>query len=216
MCQGCHGIVGWRTAFPEVYRVPKLSGQNPQYIVAALKQYKSGDRGHPSMRAIAASLTDADMANIAAYYSQDASDHGGQMTMNMRTLALAGRPRGAHVDCGDRPPTSTPARRRCRKSAPRVTASTARRPRRRITRSSPGSIPITSRRRCATTSRARARTRSWPGFAQGLTDKDIENVAAVFLYAAEQPREPLLRRGVLAKEGAVAAPFFHCRARQSR
>ena len=71
MCQGCHGIVGWRTAFPEVYRVPKLSGQNPQYIVAALKRYKSGDRGHPSMRAIAASLTDADMANIAAYYSQE-------------------------------------------------------------------------------------------------------------------------------------------------
>ena len=70
MCQGCHGIVGWRTAFPEVYRVPKLSGQNPQYIVAALKEYKSGDRGHPTMKAIAASLTDADMADIAAYYSQ--------------------------------------------------------------------------------------------------------------------------------------------------
>jgi len=70
MCQGCHGIVGWRTAFPEVYRVPKLSGQNPQYIVAALKQYKSGDRGHPTMKAIAASLSDDDMANIAAYYSQ--------------------------------------------------------------------------------------------------------------------------------------------------
>jgi cytochrome c553 len=71
MCQGCHGIPGWRTAFPEVYRVPKLSGQNPQYIVAALKQYKSGDRGHPSMKAIAASLTDDDMANLAAYYSQE-------------------------------------------------------------------------------------------------------------------------------------------------
>ena len=71
MCQGCHGIPGWRTAFPEVYRVPKLSGQNPQYIVAALKQYKSGDRGHPSMKAIAASLTDDDMANLAAYYAQE-------------------------------------------------------------------------------------------------------------------------------------------------
>ena len=70
MCQGCHGIEGWRTAFPEVYRVPKLSGQNPQYIVVALKQYKSGDRGHPTMKAIAASLTDDDMANIAAYYAQ--------------------------------------------------------------------------------------------------------------------------------------------------
>ncbi|MCC7328512.1 MAG: cytochrome c [Burkholderiales bacterium] len=70
MCQGCHGIVGWRTAYPEVYRVPKLSGQNAAYIVAALKEYKSGDRSHPSMKAIAASLSDTDMLNIAAYYSQ--------------------------------------------------------------------------------------------------------------------------------------------------
>ena len=70
MCQGCHGIVGWRTAFPEVYRAPKLSGQASPYIVAALKAYKSGDRGHPTMKAIAASLSDADMADIAAYYSQ--------------------------------------------------------------------------------------------------------------------------------------------------
>jgi cytochrome c553 len=70
MCQGCHGIEGWRTAYPEVYRVPKLSGQNAAYIVAALKEYKGGNRGHPSMKAIAASLTDADMADIAAYYSQ--------------------------------------------------------------------------------------------------------------------------------------------------
>jgi len=70
MCQGCHGIVGWRTAYPEVYRVPKLSGQNAAYVVAALKEYKNGNRGHPSMKAIAASLSDADMADIAAYYSQ--------------------------------------------------------------------------------------------------------------------------------------------------
>jgi cytochrome c553 len=70
MCQGCHGIVGWRTAFPEVYRVPKLSGQVPAYIVSSLKAYKSGDRGHPTMKAIAGSLSDADMADIAAYYSQ--------------------------------------------------------------------------------------------------------------------------------------------------
>ena len=70
MCQGCHGIPGWRTAFPEVYRVPKLSGQNPAYMVSALKEYKSGDRGHPTMKAIAASLSDDDMANLAAYFSQ--------------------------------------------------------------------------------------------------------------------------------------------------
>jgi cytochrome c553 len=70
MCQGCHGILGWRTAYPEVYRVPKIAGQHPAYIVAALKEYKAGQRSHPSMDAIAASLSDQDMADVAAYYSQ--------------------------------------------------------------------------------------------------------------------------------------------------
>jgi cytochrome c553 len=70
MCQGCHGIPGWRTAYPEVYRVPKIAGQHQAYIVKALQEYKSGARTHPSMRAIASSLSDADMANIAAYYAQ--------------------------------------------------------------------------------------------------------------------------------------------------
>jgi len=70
MCQGCHGILGWRTAYPEVYRVPKIAGQHPAYIVAALKAYKGGQRSHPSMDAIAASLSDQDMADVAAYYSQ--------------------------------------------------------------------------------------------------------------------------------------------------
>ena len=70
MCVGCHGILGWRTAFPEVYKVPKLGGQHEAYIVKALQEYKSGERTHPSMRAIASSLSDADMANVAAYYAQ--------------------------------------------------------------------------------------------------------------------------------------------------
>jgi cytochrome c553 len=70
MCQGCHGILGWRTAYPEVYHVPKIGGQHPAYIVAALKAYRSGQRRHPSMDAIAASLTDQDIADVAAYYSQ--------------------------------------------------------------------------------------------------------------------------------------------------
>jgi cytochrome c553 len=69
MCAGCHGIPGWRTAFPEVYNVPKLGGQHEAYIVKALQEYKSGERSHPSMRAIAASLSDKDMADLAAYYS---------------------------------------------------------------------------------------------------------------------------------------------------
>jgi cytochrome c553 len=70
MCTGCHGIEGWRTAYPEVYRVPLIGGQHEAYIVKALQEYKSGDRQHPSMRAIAASLTDQDMADLAAFYSQ--------------------------------------------------------------------------------------------------------------------------------------------------
>ncbi len=68
MCIGCHGIPMYRTAFPEVYSVPMIAGQSPDYIVKALRAYRSGDRGHPSMQAIAKSLTDQDMADLAAYY----------------------------------------------------------------------------------------------------------------------------------------------------
>ena len=70
MCEGCHGIDGWRTAYPEVYHVPRLGGQHAAYIAQALHEYRNGDRSHPSMRAIAGSLSDQDMANLAAYYSQ--------------------------------------------------------------------------------------------------------------------------------------------------
>jgi cytochrome c553 len=73
MCTGCHGIVGWRTAYPEVYKVPKIGGQHAAYIVKALQEYKSGERSHPSMRAIAASLSEQDMADLAAYYSAGAA-----------------------------------------------------------------------------------------------------------------------------------------------
>ena len=73
MCAGCHGIPGWRTAYPEVYGVPKIGGQHPAYIVKALQEYKSGERSHPSMKAIAASLSDKDMADLAAYYGGGAA-----------------------------------------------------------------------------------------------------------------------------------------------
>jgi cytochrome c553 len=69
-CIGCHGIPDYKGSFPEVYRVPKIGGQSAKYIEAALQAYKKGDRNHPSMRGIAASLTDQDIANLAAYYSQ--------------------------------------------------------------------------------------------------------------------------------------------------
>ena len=68
MCIGCHGIPGYKTAFPDVYHVPKIAGQQPGYIVNALKAYKTGERSHPSMRGIAGTLTEEDMKEIAAYY----------------------------------------------------------------------------------------------------------------------------------------------------
>ncbi len=72
-CQGCHGIPDWKTAFPELYRVPKLGGQKPAYIVSALKAYKSGERDFPTMRAIAADLSEADMQAVAKYYGGEAA-----------------------------------------------------------------------------------------------------------------------------------------------
>ena len=69
MCVGCHSIPGYKTAFPAVYHVPKIDRQHAAYIVSALRAYKSGERRHPSMRAIAASLSDQDMADLAAFYS---------------------------------------------------------------------------------------------------------------------------------------------------
>jgi cytochrome c553 len=70
MCIGCHGIKGYQASVPEVYRVPMISGQNAKYIASALTAYKKGDRKHPTMRGIAASLTDQDIADISAYYEQ--------------------------------------------------------------------------------------------------------------------------------------------------
>lgn len=69
MCTGCHGVPYYQTAFPDVYHVPMISGQSALYIVKALQAYKSGDRSHPSMRGIARSLSDQDMADLAAYYT---------------------------------------------------------------------------------------------------------------------------------------------------
>jgi len=68
MCLGCHGIRGYQASFPEVYKVPMISGQSAKYIVAALTAYKNGDRKHPTMRGIADTLSEQDMNQIATYY----------------------------------------------------------------------------------------------------------------------------------------------------
>jgi len=70
MCIGCHGIVGYQADFPQVYKVPKIAGQDAKYLVSALTAYRAGDRKFPTMRGIAASLSDQDIADVAAYYAQ--------------------------------------------------------------------------------------------------------------------------------------------------
>ena len=69
LCIGCHSIPDYRADYPMVYAVPKLGGQNAGYIASALTEYKKGGRKHPTMRAIATSLSDQDMADISEYYA---------------------------------------------------------------------------------------------------------------------------------------------------
>ena len=67
-CIGCHEIAGYKASFPAVYMVPKIAGQSARYIESALIAYRKGERSHPTMRAIAGSLTDQDILDLAAYY----------------------------------------------------------------------------------------------------------------------------------------------------
>ena len=69
MCIGCHAIPGYQASFPQVYRVPKIGGQTQQYIEAALKDYRQGNRNHPTMVSVAKGLTDEQIAAVAAYYA---------------------------------------------------------------------------------------------------------------------------------------------------
>ena len=74
MCIGCHGIVGYQASFPEIHKVPKISGQSEKYIISALNAYKKGERKHPTMRGISASLSDQDMADLAVFYAANGVD----------------------------------------------------------------------------------------------------------------------------------------------
>ena len=76
MCIGFHGIVGYQASFPEVYKVPMIAGQGAKYIIGALNAYKKGERKHPTMRAIAGSLSDTDMADLSAFYEKRGADAG--------------------------------------------------------------------------------------------------------------------------------------------
>ncbi|KZT17616.1 MULTISPECIES: c-type cytochrome [Acidovorax] len=70
MCIGCHGIVGYQASFPEIHKVPMISGQSAKFITAALVAYQKGERKHPTMRGIAESLSEKDIADVSAYYEQ--------------------------------------------------------------------------------------------------------------------------------------------------
>ena len=93
MCIGCHNIPRYQASFPEVYKVPKIAGQNEKYIVAALTEYRKGDRKHPTMRAIAASLSDQDIADVAAFYSK----------LGMERAATAAAPAGSAAAPAEQP-----------------------------------------------------------------------------------------------------------------
>jgi cytochrome c553 len=80
-CIGCHGIQGYQASFPEIYKVPKISGQGAKYIVSALSAYKKGDRKHPTMRGVADNLSDQDMADLAAYYESHGKVDGAMVSV---------------------------------------------------------------------------------------------------------------------------------------
>lgn len=100
MCVGCHGIVGYQATFPEIHKVPMISGQSEKYIIAALTAYKKGERKHPSMRGIAESLSEQDMADVAAYYSKKstkkASAQPSQPSAEVQALLTKGNCASCH------------------------------------------------------------------------------------------------------------------------
>jgi cytochrome c553 len=99
MCIGCHGIKGYQNSFPEIHKVPKISGQSDKYIVSALTAYKKGDRKHPSMRGIAGSLSEQDMADLAAFYSAQAGSAPSDAPKAAGTTAAALIEKGACASC---------------------------------------------------------------------------------------------------------------------
>lgn len=99
MCIGCHGIPGYQNSFPEVHKVPKISGQSDKYIVSALTAYKKGDRKHPTMRGIAGALSEQDMADLAAFYSTQVSKTAPEAPRAASVVAAALIEKGACASC---------------------------------------------------------------------------------------------------------------------
>lgn len=109
MCIGCHSIPGYQASFPEVHKVPMISGQNAKYIAAALTAYRQGDRKHPTMKGVAASLTDQDIQDIAAYYEAHGKDllgaggRGGAPSQQVQALLTKGNCIACHGEGLNKP-----------------------------------------------------------------------------------------------------------------
>ena len=90
-CNGCHAIPNYKNVYP-TYDVPKLHGQRPEYLVAALKAYKSGERSHGTMHSQASSLSEQDMADVAAYLAGPEV-----LTQSKADVPAANRPKASEV-----------------------------------------------------------------------------------------------------------------------
>lgn len=99
MCIGCHGIPGYQNTFPEIHKVPMISGQSGAYLVAALNAYRKGDRKHPTMRGIAGSLSDQDIADLSAFYASHAGKPAAETPKAPTTVVAALLEKGACVSC---------------------------------------------------------------------------------------------------------------------
>jgi len=101
-CYGCHGSENYKNAYPD-YSVPRLRHQHAAYIVAALQEYRSGERPHATMHAQAASLSDQDIDDIAAYLQGEtpvkpSADKVGEAPKQLATCAACHGENGLGID----------------------------------------------------------------------------------------------------------------------
>jgi cytochrome c553 len=90
-CNGCHAIPNYKNVYP-TYSVPKLRGQRPEYLVAALKAYKSGERSHGTMHSQAVSMNEQDMADVAVYLAGN-----NVLTQSVNDVPATARPKATEV-----------------------------------------------------------------------------------------------------------------------
>jgi cytochrome c553 len=93
-CLGCHGIPGYRNAYPS-YRVPKLGGQHEEYIALGLKGYQGESRAHPTMQAQAADLSEQNIEDLSAWFSAQGELSSG----NAKNSARIGRGKEKSATC---------------------------------------------------------------------------------------------------------------------